>query len=247
MRWYETLSAETAASKFGFSCHEDLMLFMWLLGVGDHARPIESIMPAFARKAEASRVMNKLQRERSQGRDPSVADRLEWATIKAARTKSVTLSAGFIERLSSTVRTSGSYPNAFVAMRHLASRVGNDASICTVGSYNKYVLPALGGPLGSDARNTVIFFLDAFEEKMKNGGARGLCGEDAPADDLRAAREGVRAATYPSEILGATDSSAAFTWLNGQCGGGHFPTSGARYDWIVQQLDWVRDAMDDDD
>ena len=107
--------------------------------------------------------------------------------------------------------------------------------------------PALGGEFGSDARNTVVLFLAAFEEEMKNGGARALCGENYSADELRAARARVRGATYPSEILTATSSSAAFDWLNGQCGGGHLPTSGPHYDWIMRRLDWVRDALGDGD
>ena len=77
--------------------------------------------------------------------------------------------------------------------------------------------------------------------------ARALCGENYSADELRAARARVRAATYPSEILTATSSSAAFDWLNGQCGGGHLPTSGPHYDWIMRRLDWVRDALGDGD
>ena len=181
------------------------------------------------------------------GKQAPAAVRKAWVDIISARQKAVTLVVGFIKRLSGTVRASSAYPNAFAAMRHLASIDGNDTSICTAGSYNKYVRPALGGEFGSDARNTVVLFLAAFEEEMKNGGARALCGENYSADELRAERARVRAATYPSEILTATSSSAAFAWLNGQCGGGHLPTSGPHYDWIMRRLDWVRDALGDGD
>ena len=247
MRWYESLSAATAVSKFGFDSHADLLLLYYYLGVGDHARPIEEIIPAFARQDAAKDALKKLQRAKRGGKQAPAAVRKAWVDIISARQKAVTSVVGFIKRLSGTVRASSAYPNAFAAMRHLASIDGNDTSICTAGSYAKYVRPALGGDFGSDARNTVVLFLAAFEEEMKNGGARALCGENYSADELRAERARVRAATYPSEILTAASSSAAFAWLNGQCGGGHLPTSGPHYDWIMRRLDWVRDALGDGD
>ena len=180
MRWYESLSAATAVSKFGFDSHADLLLLYYYLGVGDHARPIEEIIPAFARQDAAKDALKKLQRAKRGGKQAPAAVRKAWVDIISARQKAVTSVVGFIKRLSGTVRASSAYPNAFAAMRHLASIDGNDTSICTAGSYAKYVRPALGGDFGSDARNTVVLFLAAFEEEMKNGGARALCGERWP-------------------------------------------------------------------
>ena len=158
------------------------------------------------------------------GKQAPAAVRKAWVDIISARQKAVTLVVGFIKRLSGTVRASSAYPNAFAAMRHLASIDGNDTSICTAGSYNKYVRPALGGEFGSDARNTVVLFLAAFEEEMKNGGARALCGAaQASTIAVRRACAGRQAGTHHPllvelgealpELLGVGSSPDALSCL----------------------------------
>ena len=63
-------SLYSSVSKFGFDCHADLLLLYYFLGVGDHARPIEKILPAFARQKAAKDALDKLQRARRGGKEP---------------------------------------------------------------------------------------------------------------------------------------------------------------------------------
>ena len=77
---------------------------------------------------------------------------------------------------------------------------GNDTSDAS--SYDKYARPALGGELGSDARNTVVLFLAAFEEEMKNG-APLAAARRTTRPTSSAPRARVRGATYPSGNLTA--------------------------------------------
>ena len=150
----------------------------------------------------------------------------------------------FVRRFSLKARNSGRFTDALSAFRHLASLPGNDDTICSQDAFDTYVAPFLGEH-GSEKRNTIVYFLEAWVEETKHGGARALCGEGASNVDLINKRMEIRAAPLPSEIVDLDTVEEVYDWLNTLFGGDHLPdraTEPEKYNAFIKKLEKVRAA-----
>ena len=93
------------------------------------------------------------------------------------------------------------------------------------------------------ARQLIRLQLEKYDEEMRNGGARAVCGERARPQRQRAERDRIRsAAAFPRGILDAATPEEAYQWASGQFGGGLLPPVGdADYENILEKFCYVRD------
>jgi hypothetical protein len=113
--------------------------------------------------------------------------------------------------------------------------------------YNRKVVKFLGKPGTEDrptrARQLIRLQLEKYDEEMRNGGARAVCGERARPQRQRAERDRIRAAAaFPRGILDAATVEEAYQWASNQFGGGLLPpVAHADYENILEKFRYVRE------
>ncbi len=219
-------------ARFGFHSVDDLRALQWLLGVGDDA-PVEALLPAGFRAKRADALMDKIK-----GGTATTAEKRELRSITCFRKNQVNSYIQFIARLSVKAR-GGGLAGALAAIIHLVDCDGNDRSVCCQRDYDRYLAPILGG-VRSHGRRAIRYFLERYDDEMKNGGHRALCGRNADEQAVVAERARVRNATLPADFLNASSDDAMFDWLNGKFGGLGYASGDDHYDVIMEKIKKLR-------